>query len=111
MPGTMGLYSGRRSRTRVPGMTSERQRFLQPPLPPLKTFQILKTLALVAGAAEVKLLDVFIVAQLVGAAVEHHLALFHDVAVARDRQRGARVLLHQQDGDAEIAVDLADDRE
>src|SRR6266849_1208762 len=68
---------------------------LQPPLPPLKAFQILKTLALVAGAAEVKLLDVLIVAQLVGAAIEHHLALLHDVAVACDRQRGARVLLHQ----------------
>src|SRR2546421_11317415 len=45
----------------------------QPPLPPFKTLQILKTLALVAGAAEVELLDVLVVAQLIGAAVEHHL--------------------------------------
>src|SRR4051794_37601861 len=81
----------------------------QPPLPALETFQILKTLALVAGAAEVKLFYVLVVAQLVGAAVEHHLALFHDVAMACDRQRGARVLLDQQDGDAEVAVDLAND--
>src|SRR6266581_6700484 len=84
---------------------------LKPPLPPLKAFQILETLALVAGAAEVKLLDVLVVAQLIGAAVEHHLALLHDVAVACDRQRGARVLLHQQNGDPEVAVDLLDDRE
>src|SRR5258707_360703 len=83
----------------------------QPPLPPLETFQILETLALVAGSAEVKLLDVLVVAQFAGAAVEHHLALLHDVAVACDRQRGARVLLHQQNGDTEVAVDLLDDRE
>src|SRR5260221_8974600 len=80
----------------------------QPTLPTFKTFQILETLALVARAAEVKLLDILIVAQLAGAAVEHHLALLHDVAVACDRQRGARVLLHQQNGDAEVAVDLLD---
>src|SRR6476620_10733214 len=81
----------------------------QPPLPPLKAFQVLKTLALVAGAAEVKLFYVLIVAQFGGRAVEHHLALFHDVAVASHRERGARVLLHQKDGDAEVAVDVADD--
>src|SRR5712691_10103649 len=54
----------------------------RPPLPSFKTLQILKAFALVAGAAEVELLDVLIVAQLFGAAVEHYLALFHDVAMA-----------------------------
>src|ERR1700674_4273157 len=83
----------------------------QPPLPPLEAFQVLETLALVAGPAEVKLFDVLIVAQFGGRAVEHDLALFHDVAVAGDRERGARILLHQEDGNAEIAVDVADDRE
>ena len=39
----------------------------QPPLPPLEAFQVLETLALVAGAAEIKFLDVLIVAQFVGA--------------------------------------------
>src|SRR5882724_11010287 len=83
----------------------------QPPLPSLEAFQIFKTLALVAGAAEVEFLDVLIVAQRVGAAVEHHLALLQDVTMAGDRKGGARVLLHQENGDAEIAVDLADDPE
>src|ERR1700676_811771 len=110
-------HSGMVRRTR-PGISRFRGRALraperraqifpsQPPFPPLKALQILETSALVAGAAEIKLLDVLVVTQLVGAAVEHHLALLHDVAVARDRQRSARVLLHQQGGDAEIAVDL-----
>src|SRR3954451_10282258 len=80
----------------------------QPPLPPLEALQVLEALALVASASEVELLDVLIVAQLVGAAVQHHLALFHDVAVTCDRERRARVLLHQKDGDAEIAVDCLD---
>jgi hypothetical protein len=39
----------------------------QPPLPSLEAFQVLETLARIAGAAEIKLLDVLIVAQLVGA--------------------------------------------
>src|SRR5581483_715546 len=85
--------------------------YSQPSLAPLEAFQILEALALVAGAAEIELLDVLIVAQLVRGAVEHDLALINDVAMACDRQRGARVLLDQQDGDAEVAIDLLDDRE
>src|SRR6516165_11241640 len=65
----------------------------QPSLPPLEALQVLETLALVAGAAEVELLHILIVAQLIGRAVKHDLALFHDVAVACDRKRGARILL------------------
>jgi hypothetical protein len=38
--------------------------YSQPSLSPLETFQILETLALVAGAAEIEFLDVLIVAQL-----------------------------------------------
>src|SRR5579859_5996026 len=92
-------------------MTKDRGTSSQPPLPPLKTLQILETPALVAGAAEIEFLDVLVVAQFVYGAVEHHLALLHDVAVARDRKRRARVLLDQEDGDAEIAVDRLDDGE
>src|SRR6266404_6676480 len=95
---------------RTPGM-ARRGIPSQPPLPSLEALQVLETLALVAGAAEVEFLDVLIIAQLVGAAVEHHLALLHDITVARDRERSARILLHQQNGDAEVAVDLADDPE
>src|SRR5690242_12094836 len=81
----------------------------QPALAPLEALQVLETLALVAGATEVEFLDILVVAQFIGGAVEHDLALFHNVAVARHRERRARVLLHQEDGDAEIAVDLTDD--
>src|ERR1700676_3038065 len=62
----------------------ERQ-WLQPPLPPLKTLQILKTPALAAGAAEVEFLDALVAAQFASRAVEHHFALLHDIAVACDR--------------------------
>src|SRR5450432_4802706 len=100
------------SRFACPGMTNQMGPApSQPPLPSLKTLQVLKALALVAGAAEIKFLDVLVVAQLGGRAVEHHLALLHDIAVARQRKCCARILLHQEDGDAEIAVDLADDPE
>src|SRR3954466_7122981 len=93
----------------VPAMT--KAAVLQPPLPSLEAFQIFKALALIAGAAQVKLLDVFVVAQLGSRAIEHHLALLHDVAVTGGRQGGARVLLDQKNGDTEIVVDLFDDRE
>src|SRR4051812_17905061 len=81
--GIPGLRQGAR-----PRMTNGRAS-LKPPLPALEAFQVLEALALVAGAAEIELLDILIVAQLISAAVEHHLALFHDIAVARHRQRGA----------------------
>src|SRR5436305_10079426 len=84
---------GPRQRAR-PGMTVDRVSS-KPPLPAFEAFQVFKTLALVAGAAEVEFLDVLVVAQFVGAAVEHRLASFHDVAVAGHRQCGARVLLDQ----------------
>src|SRR5579871_2755482 len=86
------------SRFRVRGSRApERQQlnFSQPSLSPLETFQVLETLALVAGSAEIKLFHVLIVAQFIGGAVEHDLTLLHDIAVAGDGERGARVLLHQ----------------
>src|SRR5260370_22406481 len=95
----------------IPGLHTVERRLLEPPLPSFKTLQIFKALALVTGAAEVELLDVLIVAQLFRAAVEHYLALLHDVAMACHRERGARVLFHEQDRDPEIPVDLADDPE
>src|SRR4051794_14750062 len=56
----------------------------QPTFAPLEALQVLEALALVARAAEIEFLDVFIITKFIGAAVEHHLALFHDIAVAGD---------------------------
>ena len=56
--------------------------------------------------AEVELLHVLVVDQLFRFAVEHHLAVFHDVAVAGDGKRHAGVLLHQQDRRLLFLVDV-----
>src|SRR4051794_18556505 len=83
----------------------------KPALAPLEALEVLEALALVAGAAEIEFLDVLVVAQFVRGAVEHDLALLHDVAVACHRKRGAGVLLDEKNGDAEVTVDFVDDRE
>src|SRR4051812_18796453 len=85
--------------SREPVPTSLENAMSKPALAALEAFQVFEALALIAGAAEIELLDVLVIAELVGRAVEHDLALLHDVAMARHRQRRARVLLDQQDGD------------
>src|SRR5260370_40233528 len=91
----------------IPGLHTVERRLLEPPLPSFKTLQIFKALALVAGAAEVELLDVLIVAQLFRAAVEHYLALLHDVAMACHPERGPPVLFHRPRRYPELPVVLA----
>src|SRR5258707_15625735 len=76
-----GIHGLRVHASRTPERQAERARS-QPPFPSLKTLQVLEALALVAGAAEIKLLGIFVVAHFAGAAVAHHLAWLHDVAVA-----------------------------
>ena len=84
---------------------------LKPALAPLEAFQVLEAAPLAAAAAEIELLHILVARKFGGGAVEHDLALLHDIAVARHLQRGAGVLLDQQDGDAEVAVDAGDDAE
>src|SRR5262245_33595845 len=59
-----------------------------------------------ALAAEIEFLDVGMAAQALRRSVEHDAAVLHHVAVVGDLQRHGRALLHDQDGDAELAADL-----
>src|SRR5438105_5801157 len=61
---------------------------------------------LAAPTAEIEFLDIRVTAQALGRAVEHDLAVLHDVAMVGDLQGDRGALLHHQDGDAELAADL-----
>src|SRR5262249_9473336 len=62
--------------------------------------------SLTALAAEIEFLDVLVLAQALGRAVEHDAAVFHDIAVVGDVEPYRGALLHDQNGDAELAPDF-----
>src|SRR5215831_5031680 len=62
--------------------------------------------SLAALAAEIELLHVRMLAQALSRAVEHDAAVFHDIAVVGDVERNGGALLHDQNGDAELAPDF-----
>src|SRR5262252_2565023 len=62
--------------------------------------------SLAALAAEIEFLHVRVLAQALSRAVEHDAAVFHDIAVVGDVERYRGALLHDQDGDAELAPDF-----
>src|SRR5262245_41904561 len=62
--------------------------------------------SLPAGSAEIELLDVGMLAQTFGAAVEHDATILHDVAIVCDLERDGRTLLDDQNRDAELAPDF-----
>src|SRR5215471_2556141 len=65
--------------------------------------------ALLAGRLpEIGRLDFAPATQLGGGALQHDAAILDHVAVVGDGQRHPDILLHQQDGDAELASDLRD---
>src|SRR6185437_13747302 len=66
-----------------------------------------------AGVAvtEIEFLDVGIVAQLVDRAFKDDAAVFQNIAEMRHRQRHVGVLLDQENGNALLLVEPADDRE
>src|SRR5690348_8114166 len=57
-----------------------------------------------AAAAQIELRDIRVRAKPLRRAVEHHAAVLHNVAVIRDVERHARVLLDKQDRHAELAL-------
>src|SRR3981189_1247798 len=62
--------------------------------------------ALAALGAEIEFLDVGMAAQALGGAVEDDPAVLHHITVVGDFQRDGRALLHDQDGDAQLAPDF-----
>src|SRR5262249_15869032 len=63
--------------------------------------------SLAALAAEIEFLHVLMFAQALSRAVEHDAAVFHDIAVVGDAERYGGALLHDQNGDAELAPDFS----
>src|SRR4051794_6071289 len=61
-------------------------------------------LALAALAAEIEFLDVRVIAQPLGTAVEHDAAILHHIAVVGNLERDGRALLDDQDGDGKLAA-------
>src|SRR6516165_5256857 len=62
--------------------------------------------SLAALAAEIEFQHVRVLAQALSRAVEHDAAVFHDIAVVGDGERHRGALLHDQNGDAELAPDF-----
>src|SRR5262249_38902379 len=77
-----------------------------PPPAPALLLDVAVAAARAGGATEVELLHVGMGAQALGRTVEHDAAVLHHVAVVDDRQRDGRALLHQQDGEIELAADF-----
>src|SRR5690606_13292301 len=111
-PGSRAISApSRASAGRVSRLSYQADIGSEPALAALVGLQVLERAALFAAASQVELPDVLVVDQLGLRAVEHDLARLHDVAVAGRVQRHARVLLDQQDGDLQFAIELADDAE
>src|SRR3954468_24849261 len=97
------------SRTVSPPKRSVRRSSVSSAIPPPAAPILLHVAvisALAALGAEIELLDVGMAAQARGGAVEHDPSALHHVAVVGDLQRYGRALLHDQDGDAELAPDF-----
>src|SRR5262249_12991071 len=62
--------------------------------------------SLAALAAEIEFLDIRVLAQALGGAVEYNAAVFHDIAVVGDVERHSGALLYDQNGDPEFTPDF-----
>src|SRR6266550_9009047 len=82
---------------------------LQPPLAPAVVLDVAERTAAFAADAEIEFLDVLVLAQRGGVAVEHDAAVLQDVAVMGKAQRHVGVLLGQQDRDLLALVEVPDD--
>src|SRR5436190_3928046 len=74
-------------------------------------FDIAVAASLSALVPQIEFLNVRMAAQALGGAVQHDLAVLHDVAVIRNLQGDRRALLDHQNGDAELAADIDQPRE
>src|SRR5881396_4143900 len=84
----------------------------QPPLAPAVMLHVAVALPLAdAGEPQVELLDVLVLADRPGVAVEDDASVLHHVAVLSEPERHRGVLLREQDSDARLAVHATDDLE
>src|SRR3989442_15144651 len=77
----------------------------QPPLAPPVMLALAERFAATFGDPEVELLDVLVLAERLGLAVEHHAAVLQHIAVARAFERHERVLLGEQERHAFLGVE------
>src|SRR6058998_3478547 len=84
----------------------------EPALAPAVVLHVAVALPLAdAGEPQVELLDVLVLADRPGVAVEDDAPVLHHVAVLREPERHRGVLLREQDSDARLAVHATDDLE
>src|SRR5437868_2587434 len=74
-------------------------------------FDLTVAASLSALVPQIEFLNVRMAAQALGAAIQHDLAVLHDVAVVGNLQGDRRALLDHQNGDAELAADFDQPRE
>src|SRR5215469_8572462 len=86
-------------------------RLCQPALAPPVMLALAERFAPALGHAQIELLDVLVLAQRLGLAVEHHAAVLQHIAVTRVLQRHAGVLLREQERHRFLGVEIADDLE
>src|SRR5215468_9321000 len=84
----------------------------EPALPPAVVLHVAVALALPdAGEPQIELLDVLVIADGAGVAIEHDAARLHHVAVLRVLERHGGVLLGEQDRDLFFPVEATHDLE
>src|SRR5260370_38566557 len=77
----------------------------QPPLAPPVVLALAEGLAAAFGDPEVELLDVLVLGERLGLAVEHHAALLEHIAMARAFERHDSVLLSDQERHALLGAE------
>src|SRR3990170_7939311 len=84
----------------------------QPPLATMVMLDVAVALALAdSRQPQVELLDVFVVADRLGVAIEHDPAVLHDVSVLGEAERHGDILLCEQDRHVLLPIQAADDLE
>src|SRR5262245_7170114 len=96
------------SRTTRPPKRSDRFSTSSSAIPPLAAPILLNAAiapALAANLSEIEFLDLAVIAQPLDVALQHHAAVFQHVAMIGDGKRDGRILLDDDNSDAELAAD------
>src|SRR5262245_20508012 len=110
LPSSASMLTFRR--TRSPPKLSERSsisrmRIMSVPAPdPAILLHVAVASIALALLAEVELFDIAVLQQPIGRAGEHHAPILQDVAVMRDAEHTPDVLINNQHGQSELAIEL-----